>query len=181
MSETKHHIHCGFKDPMDDLPDDSEHPCENCGAMLVACEKCDCLPPENYVKPGLQALMYVNAYEVTRHYGGPEEGGWWYNHLQPLASIPVLAMSHPYHDSLCYTCNQAQVGGKDMAGNLIKACKWNYHLIPHEDQTDRFKKHLEDIFMDVQHGNIYSVLGGAELSIAVEDHPPQESSNPHYE
>ena len=26
-----------------------------------------------------QRLMYVNAYEVTRHYGGPEEGGWWYN------------------------------------------------------------------------------------------------------
>jgi hypothetical protein len=22
---------------------------------------------------------YVTAYMVTRHYGGPEEGGWWYN------------------------------------------------------------------------------------------------------
>lgn len=22
---------------------------------------------------------YITAYAVTRHYGGPEEGGWWYN------------------------------------------------------------------------------------------------------
>ena len=34
-------------------------------------------------------MTYVNAYEVTRHYGGPEEGGWWYNTGQPLASVPL--------------------------------------------------------------------------------------------
>lgn len=34
-------------------------------------------------------LRYVNAYEVTRHYGGPEEGGWWFNCGEPLASVPL--------------------------------------------------------------------------------------------
>ncbi len=29
---------------------------------------------------------YVNVYEVTRHYGGPEEGGWWYNTGEPIES-----------------------------------------------------------------------------------------------
>lgn len=24
-------------------------------------------------------MKYVNVYEVDRSYGGPEEGGWWYN------------------------------------------------------------------------------------------------------
>jgi|APSaa5957512535_1039671.scaffolds.fasta_scaffold00216_20 hypothetical protein len=24
-------------------------------------------------------MYYVNVYEVDRGYGGPEEGGWWYN------------------------------------------------------------------------------------------------------
>lgn len=24
-------------------------------------------------------MWYVSEYEVTRHYGGPEEGGWWYS------------------------------------------------------------------------------------------------------
>lgn len=26
-------------------------------------------------------MVYVNVYSVTREYGGPEEGGWWYNAL----------------------------------------------------------------------------------------------------
>lgn len=26
-------------------------------------------------------MIYVNVYSVTREYGGPEEGGWWYNAL----------------------------------------------------------------------------------------------------
>lgn len=24
-------------------------------------------------------IEYVNVYEITRCYGGPEEGGWWYD------------------------------------------------------------------------------------------------------
>lgn len=34
-------------------------------------------------------LRYVNAHEVTRHYGGPEEGGWYYDAGTPLAAVPV--------------------------------------------------------------------------------------------
>lgn len=34
-------------------------------------------------------ILYVNAYSVSRNYGGPEEGGWWYDSGEPLASIPV--------------------------------------------------------------------------------------------
>lgn len=26
--------------------------------------------------------VYVSVYEVSRCYGGPEEGGWWYNWLE---------------------------------------------------------------------------------------------------
>jgi hypothetical protein len=32
---------------------------------------------------------HVNAYEVNRAYGGPEEGGWWYDFGRPLGSILV--------------------------------------------------------------------------------------------
>ena len=31
-------------------------------------------------------MKYVNVYSVTRHYGGPEEGGWWYNAGEPIES-----------------------------------------------------------------------------------------------
>lgn len=32
---------------------------------------------------------YINAYIVTLGYGGPEEGGWWFDEKTPLASIRV--------------------------------------------------------------------------------------------
>ncbi len=34
-------------------------------------------------------MKYVNCYSISRHYGGSEEGGWWYDCGHPLASVPV--------------------------------------------------------------------------------------------
>lgn len=161
--------------------EDSVTTCGNCGAELIACEKCDCVAPDSYVAPGSEALVYMNAYEVTRHYGGPEEGGWWYNFNAPLASIPIRAMSYEYHDSLCWSCNAAKAGEKDAQGNPIKACKWGFHLVAKQDEIDFFKSYLEDLYKDVTHGNIYSVRGGSELLVTLQDHPAEESSRPHYE
>lgn len=31
---------------------------------------------------------YVNVYEIDRGYGGPEEGGWWYDSGTPVAAVP---------------------------------------------------------------------------------------------
>ncbi len=39
----------------------------------------------------LMGSCYVNAYGVTREYGGPEEGGWWYDRGTPVASLWVEA------------------------------------------------------------------------------------------
>jgi hypothetical protein len=36
-----------------------------------------------------RSQTYVCVYEVTRHYGGPEEGGWWYNWYEPVYAIRV--------------------------------------------------------------------------------------------
>lgn len=33
-------------------------------------------------------MKYVNVYLVQQAYGGPEEGGWWYDWGQPHVSIP---------------------------------------------------------------------------------------------
>jgi hypothetical protein len=118
----------------------------------------DDYPPEGYVKPGAESLMYVNAYEITRHYGGPEEGGWWYNHRNPIASIPVKAIS---------------VAGPD---------KWDYELKPiNPEKVDEFRRYLEDLYMDRREGDIYSVLGGTDISVCLEDHPARQMLRPRYE
>lgn len=33
-------------------------------------------------------MRWLTVYYVTRHYGGPEEGGWWYDHKKLLCSVP---------------------------------------------------------------------------------------------
>lgn len=150
---------------------DNAH-CDTCGAFIGNEEECDyCTKPEDYVTPGTESLMYINAYEVTRHYCGPEEGGDWQNYSHPLASIPVKATSHKgCSHSYCLNCNN---------GNH---CKWSFHLVPNEpSKVDMFKSHLEDVFSHIPEGNIYSVLGGAELSIRVENNPAKPSEFLRYE
>jgi hypothetical protein len=34
-------------------------------------------------------IVFVTAYGISRHYGGPEEGGWWYDWWEPVESVPV--------------------------------------------------------------------------------------------
>jgi hypothetical protein len=31
----------------------------------------------------------LGVYAVTRHYGGPEEGGWWFDWMEHIESVPV--------------------------------------------------------------------------------------------
>jgi hypothetical protein len=31
-------------------------------------------------------MRFVNVYYQTQRYGGPEEGGWWYDHNEPVSS-----------------------------------------------------------------------------------------------
>lgn len=33
-------------------------------------------------------MKYVNVYSMSREYGGPEEGGWWFDTWEPVASVP---------------------------------------------------------------------------------------------
>jgi hypothetical protein len=33
-------------------------------------------------------VQYVNIYELEQHYGGPEEGGWWFDSGRCVRSFP---------------------------------------------------------------------------------------------
>jgi hypothetical protein len=37
-----------------------------------------------------EPMNYVNVYEVARRWGGPEEGGWWYDTGTVVTSVPVV-------------------------------------------------------------------------------------------
>jgi hypothetical protein len=57
------------------------------------------------VSEGMQCTQYLNLYGLTQSYGGPEEGGWWYEQGIALGSIPLPAVweytSNIYHEELC--------------------------------------------------------------------------------
>jgi hypothetical protein len=36
--------------------------------------------------------FFVNVYEIYNLYGGPEEGGWWYEHGEPIESVRCDSM-----------------------------------------------------------------------------------------
>ncbi len=104
-------------------------------------------------------LRYVNAYAVTRHYGGPEEGGWWYNRGQPLASVPVKIGPPPQwvpEDG----CMGRLVGYPDISAVDLQALKAE-------------RQRLRELFEDVNSGDINSVLGGVEVEVYWEDETAQ--------
>lgn len=71
-------------------------------------------------------MKYVNIYLIDRAYGGPEEGGWWYEYGIPYASYPALdesqlkRLQHQAHN-LCDTLNAE--GNRDL--NSV-ACEGRY-------------------------------------------------------
>jgi len=45
--------------------------------------------PVDQVEREYGGVKFVNAYTVNRIYGGPEEGGWWFDEGYPVASVPI--------------------------------------------------------------------------------------------
>ena len=88
---------------------------------------------------------YVTVYAVTRHYGGPEEGGWWYDAGRPK--------------------------------------EWVILTDPSQADIDRAVNRLESAYPRRDGLGRYSVLGGADWEVHVEDEPPAEWPDhvPHYE
>jgi hypothetical protein len=175
--------HCmNDKGQMDESLRAYYHGCQVCGVIPDEDGECEC-PPDEYIRPGTETLMYLNVYEVTRHFGGHEEGGWWYNHHEPIASIPVKAVSVEGHSDVCRQCYMARRGETHHeTGEKYEMCKWGYDLKPvDQEKVDEFRAYLEDLYGDRREGNIYSVLGGMEVIISLEDHPGERTPRPHYE
>ena len=58
-------------------------------------------------------VFVVAAYDVSRHYGGPEEGGWWYSD-GPLIGVLDVALDNDTATEKCWDINQAY---NDLDGN----------------------------------------------------------------
>jgi len=58
-------------------------------------------------EPGAPVTVFVvAAYDVSRHYGGPEEGGWYYSD-GPLIGVLDVALDNDTATNKCWDINQA--------------------------------------------------------------------------
>lgn len=97
---------------------------------------------------------YVNAYAVTRHCGGGEEGGWWFDAGEPLGAIPVRA--------------------KVALGRVVPE---------DQGEVASAEAILRAVLAHHERGDIYSVRGGVRLDLIFEDHFARSwsDSTPRYE
>jgi hypothetical protein len=118
---------------------------------------------------GRDGLMYINAYMVGREYGGPQEGGWWYDTYEPIASIPVAAK-----------------WVQTISNWENKPIKGQSHLEENDpDKVQELKEYLKNTLEPEFGGqrSRFSVIGGEDLVICLQDHPAEYSpkETPHYE
>ena len=102
----------------------------------------------------LSAKVYVNVYSVGRAYGGPEEGGWWFDTGHVVSSTP-FAGRDAYMDAV----RHADSLRESHAENGMRR----------EDRNGGIGR--------------FSVMGGDDLVVVVEDHQGENypAEWPHYE
>jgi len=69
---------------------------------------------------------FITVYQITRHLGGAEEGGWWYNWYEPIETIHIprrwAKKPNRYWDKINTLKNQMQRKHADRAwGNIYSA------------------------------------------------------------
>lgn len=54
-------------------------------------------------------MYYIHKYEVAQQYGGPEEGGWWYDSGNPCSDWkPLMCEDEEQACEVCRTLNHAE-------------------------------------------------------------------------
>jgi len=90
--------------------------------------KCTCRMPSGDGR-------FISIYEVSRYYGGAEEGGWWYNAYQCLKSKPIPNCSEEDRDAIIRGVYQsfAEEFSENKRGDIYSALGGTDILIMLED------------------------------------------------
>lgn len=108
-------------------------------------------------------VVFVNAYTVSRHYGGPEEGGWWYD-----CGIPAFVENGERVD---------YYEGVETEASILSIQCFRH-------QARKVADELENKYGDESpHRSRFSAAGGEDFVTRIEDHPPKgwPERTPRYE
>lgn len=126
-------------------------------------------------------FVYLNAYAVTQHYGGPEEGGWWYFRGEPLAAVPIPA-KFPERCGKDH-CSKECEGecGEPVCDRDCTVCFAD--PVPDAEMLERETQRLKQLLAAEAWGKVTSVLGGKAVEIRWEAQMATRwpERTPHYE
>jgi hypothetical protein len=114
---------------------------------------------------------YVNVYAMSRCYGGPEEGGWYYDAGVPVTSVRV-EFTDDERDDLHQVIVAALGEDPDFVNGLRYEKAWKRAV---QFQADRIAEHLRERFPET--GKASDVLGGEDYRVVIEDHYGKHWSN----
>jgi len=89
-------------------------------------------------------IKYISVYEITRYYGGPEEGGWYYDHYDLLESVELTYPYKEIYDPQTYQYGvdnvTAYLKAREITDNFLKnylpeRFEYYYETIKGENET----------------------------------------------
>jgi hypothetical protein len=82
-----------------------------------------------------QAPTYVNVYVLERPYGGPEEGGWYYEAGFPYLSVDVTSMSEDDRRELVEALTRAYPDERKRSSVLYGRDGYDYQVVVEEHEA----------------------------------------------
>lgn len=105
--------------------------------------------------------IYVNVYEISRNYGGPEEGGWYFDAGVPVTSI-LVELTDDENADLTDAIEQYEHRYDRWVEReqVFTVAELNKVIRTHRDLQEQYPAT----------GKSSSVLGGEDYRVLVEDH-----------
>ena len=72
---------------------------------------------------------YINVYRINHCYGGPEEGGWYYDALECLASVEIDRLPKPRRRTLLSLLRDQYPNKLDMGDDEARAYQGDSHEV----------------------------------------------------
>ena len=104
--------------------------CTNCGTHTTV-EDFEPEPFQCCVPRDKDTEVWVNVYLSDRQYGGPEEGGWWYDTQQIIRAVPTT-LEHATEVKTRMEKEFSNEGRRSDIGSVLSEGRYDVHI---EDQV----------------------------------------------
>jgi hypothetical protein len=112
--------------------------------------------------------LYVNVYEVGQGYGGPEEGGWWFQTGSPVTSIAVELTEDEWVEAK----EDFELASRitlDDTYSIEVSGRWTAFLDARlRRKALKLRDELAESYPST--GKQYEVLGGDDWNVTIEEH-----------